>query len=114
MAARRVDRIHDVVQRPGQAEDVLTVERGHEGAVQPLDDLVGQRVALVLDFLDLVGLVPDRPLGRQHLLEQRRATPDLLRHRHEIVIEPLFARNQSKRHTTSKLRRAILADGPQI
>ena len=71
-------------------------------------------VALVLDFLDFIGLVPDWPVGRQHLGEQACAPPDLLRHRDEVVIEALFARNQSKRHTTSKLRRAILADGHQI
>ena len=92
--------------------DVLAIERRDEGAVQALDDLVGQEVALVLDFLDLVGLVPDRLLGREHLFEQRRARPDLLGQRHEIVEEPLFARNQSERH--SPLRPRILADRPQI
>ena len=76
--------------------------------LQALDDLVGQEVALVLDFLDLVGLVPDRPVGREHLLEQRGAVPDLLRQRDEIVVEPLFLRNQSERHIIP--RRGILAD----
>ena len=57
---RRVDGVHHVVERAGQRVDVLAVERRDEGAVQALDDLVGQEVALVLDFLDFVGLVPDR------------------------------------------------------
>ena len=57
---RRVDRVHDVVERPGECVDVLAVDRRDEGAVQALDDLVRQEVALVLDLLDLVGLVPDR------------------------------------------------------
>jgi len=57
----RVDRVHHVVQRSGQLEDILAVERRDKGAVQPLDDLVGQEVAFVLDFLDFVRLVPDRP-----------------------------------------------------
>ena len=57
---RRVDRVHHVVERARQRVDVFAVERRHERAVQPLDDLVGEEVALVLDFLDLVGLVPDR------------------------------------------------------
>ena len=69
---RRVDRVHHVVERAGQRVDVFAVERRDERAVQPLDDLVRQEVALVLDFLDLVGLVPDRALGREHLLEQPR------------------------------------------
>ena len=57
---RRVDRVHHVVERARQGVDVLAIERRDERAVEPLDDLVGQEVALVLDFLDLVGLVPDR------------------------------------------------------
>ena len=74
---RRVDGIHHVVERPRQRVDVLAIERGDEGAVQALDDLVGQEVALVLDFLDLVRLVPDRLVGREHRLEQSRADADL-------------------------------------
>ena len=57
---RRVDRVHHVVERPRQRVDVLAVERRDERPVQALDDLVRQEVALVLDLLDLVGLVPDR------------------------------------------------------
>ncbi len=114
MAARRVDRIHDVVQRPRQTEDVLAIERGDEGAVQALDDLVGQvshwcSTSLISSALSQIGLS-----GASIASSSAGAAPDLLRHRHEIVVEPLFARNQSERHTTSKLRRAILADGPQI
>ena len=57
---RRVDRVHHVVERPGQRVDVFAVDRRDERAVEALDDLVREEVALVLDFLDLVGLVPDR------------------------------------------------------
>ena len=46
--------------------------------LQPLDDLVRQEVALVLDLLDLVRLVPDGLVGREHLVEQVRADADLL------------------------------------
>ena len=67
---RGVDRVHHVVERAGERVDVFAVERRDEGPVQALDDLVGQEVALVLDFLDLVGLVPDRMLRLEHLLEQ--------------------------------------------
>ena len=46
---RRVDGVHHVVERAGHGVDVLAVERRDECRVQTLDDLVGQRVALVLD-----------------------------------------------------------------
>ena len=72
-----------------QGVDVFAVERRDEGAVQPLDDVVGQEVALVLDFLDLVGLVPDRRIRRQHLLEQPGARLELVGKRLEIVVELL-------------------------
>jgi hypothetical protein len=52
-SAPRVDRVHHVVERAGERVDVLAVERRDERAVQPLDDLVREEVALVLDFLDL-------------------------------------------------------------
>ena len=105
---------------PGERVDVFAVERRDEGAVQALDDLVGEEVALVLDFLDLVGLVPDRPIGREHLFEQARALADLLGQGHEVVEEPLFSRNQSERHAIlsclarSVPSRRILADSHQI
>ena len=67
---RRVDRIHHIVERPRQGVNVLPVDRRDEGAVEALDDLVGQEVALVLDFLDFVCLVPDGVFGRQHLFQQ--------------------------------------------
>src|SRR3954453_3467480 len=76
--------------------------------METLDDLVGQEVALVLDFLDLVGLVPQWAFGRQHFVEKRRAVPDFLRHGDEIVVEPLFFWNQSERHNIPPA--GILAD----
>ena len=60
-----VDGIHDVVQRAREMVDVLAIERRHKGPVQALDDLVGDEVALVLDFLDLIRLVPDGLLWRK-------------------------------------------------
>ena len=70
---RRVDRIHHIVEDTGQRVDVFAIERGDEGAMQALDDLVGEEVALVLDFLDLVGLVPDRRSGAS--ISSRSAAP---------------------------------------
>ena len=64
-----VDGVHDVVERARQAVDVFPIERRHERAVQALDNLVRQEVALVLDLLDLVRLVPERLFGREHLFQ---------------------------------------------
>ena len=72
---RRVDRVHHVVERPREGVDVFAIERRHERAVQALDEFVRQEVALVLDFLDLVGLVPERLIGREHGVEQDRRPP---------------------------------------
>ena len=79
--------------------DVLAIEWRHEGPVQTLDDLVGEEVAFVLDLLDFVGLVPDRLVGGEHLLEQRRAAADLLGECDEIIKEPCFSWNQPERHS---------------
>ena len=65
----RVDRVHHVVERSGEAMDVFPVERRHERTVQALDDFMRQEVALVLDLLDLVRLVPERLFRREHLFE---------------------------------------------
>jgi hypothetical protein len=76
--------------------DVLAVERRDERPVQTLDNLVGEEVALVFDFLDLVGLVPDRAFGRDHLLEEFRAAYQLVGERLKVAVELLFAGNQSQ------------------
>ena len=71
--------------------------------------VVRQKVAFVLDFLDLVGLVPDRTVGLEHLLEQPRPMLELGGERLEIGVELLFARNQSKRHRREKCSRSVYA-----
>ena len=96
-----VNRVDHVVERPREGVDVFAVERRHEGLVEPLDDFVGNEVALVLDFLDLVRLVPKRLRGGEHFLQQGGAVLDLLRHSDEIVEEPLFLGNQSEPHAPS-------------
>ena len=101
---RRVDRIHHVVERARERVDVLAIERRHERPVQPLDDPVGQEVALVLDLLDLVGLVPDRMRRREHLLEQSGAVLQLVGERLKVGEELLFARNQSEGQSGSSLQ----------
>jgi hypothetical protein len=49
---------------------------------------MGQHVALVLDFLDLVGLIPDRNL-HQHIFQEARAPPQLFGQRDEFLVEGL-------------------------
>ena len=51
-AACPVNEIDDIVERGCERVDVLTVERRHEGPVDPLDDVAGQVVTFVLDDLD--------------------------------------------------------------
>ena len=43
-----LDRVDDIVQLGGEGVDVLTVERGDEGGVEPSQDGVGDVVAFVL------------------------------------------------------------------
>ena len=45
-----VDQVDDVVDRGGERQDVLPVDRRDEGRVQLLDDLVGKGVPLVLSY----------------------------------------------------------------
>src|SRR6185436_1473986 len=50
-----VDQVDDVVDPAGELVDVLAVDRRDEGAVEPVDDLVRDLVAGVLDVLDALG-----------------------------------------------------------
>ena len=47
--------VDDVVERRGEREDVLAVDRRHERVVEPIDDVVRDPVALVLAVEDLRG-----------------------------------------------------------
>src|SRR6266516_320477 len=84
-------------------------ERCDERPVQALNDLVRQLVALVLGFLDLVGLVPRRALRREHLLEQPRAAFQLVGKRLKVGIELFFPGNQSKVHGAQDCSRSFPA-----
>ena len=58
-----IDRIHDVIERARERVNVFAIDRRHERLVQPLNDLVRQKIALVLDLTDLVCLIRDRRIG---------------------------------------------------
>src|SRR3954451_14907558 len=62
--------IDDVVERTGQLEDVLAVDRRDEGVVQALDHVVGDPVALLLADQDVAREVSALGIGAQHLVEQ--------------------------------------------
>src|SRR5215217_2602312 len=63
-----LDEVDDVVERRGQRVDVLTVDRRDERRVQPLDDVVGDAIALLLaddhvtGQLTMVGPLPEHAL----------------------------------------------------
>jgi hypothetical protein len=102
-----VDVVDHVVERAQEREDVLAVDRRDEGAVQPLERVVHDLIAAVLDVLDRRRLLGERAVGREHLLEQGGALAQLVRDRGEVLEELLLARDQSKaepRHRSSILR----------
>jgi hypothetical protein len=68
--------------------------------VEALDDLMREKVALVFDFLDFVGFVPEGLVRRQHLEEEAGPPLDLFGEGHEVVEEALLARDQSESHVS--------------
>ena len=82
---RLVDVVADVVERAREAVHVVAVERRHERAVQQVDDLVRQAVALVLGLLDVarerVAVV------REPVEEPHEQTRDLDVVRRRLVVE---------------------------
>src|SRR5213594_3515018 len=93
---RRLDVVEHVVEPRRQIVDVLPVDRRDERGVQPLDDLVGDLVSLVLDFLDGVGLGARVGEVVDQLVEQRRALDHVLRLVLEQVEEADFPRDQAE------------------
>ena len=57
---------------------------------------MGQEIALVLDLLDLLGLVPERLVAGQHFLEEDGSALQFVGQRLEVTVKFLFARNQTK------------------
>src|SRR2546426_3002587 len=90
----RLDEVQHVVQPGGEVVDVLAVDRRDERGVQPLDDLVGDDVAGVLDLLDRVGLGPGVGEIVELLAQQLGRLDDVLRLLIEQVEEADLTRDQ--------------------
>ena len=70
--------------------DVLAVDRGDEGAVQPLEDLVGDGVAALLDGADVARDLPVGRLGGEHARQVGGAFDELVGQGCEIGVKLLF------------------------
>ena len=68
-----LDVVDDVVELGREAVDVLSVERRDEGRVEPLDQGVGDPVALLLGEQDLLREVAAIGPVLEHVLEQPRS-----------------------------------------
>src|SRR3954447_4382893 len=69
--------VDDVVERRGEAVDVLAVDRRDEGLVEAPDDVVRDPVALLLADQDVAGQVRPLGIGAQHLVEQVGGADDV-------------------------------------
>jgi hypothetical protein len=82
-----VDEVDDVVEVADEPQHVLAVDRRDERRVQPLVDVVGDAVALLLADDDVAREI--RPVGivGEHLIEEARAADDVGRRLLEQVEE---------------------------
>ena len=86
--------VDDVVERRGEREDVLAVDRRDERVVEAIDDVVGDPVALVLAVEDLVREVLARPGSLvEHRVQQiggaHHVLPGLLE---QLEVDPISGR----------------------
>ena len=72
-----LDEVDDVVERRGELEDVLAVDRRDERLVEALDDVVRDPVALLLADHDLARQLPVVGPAVEHLLEQLGGLDDV-------------------------------------
>ena len=87
--------VDDVVELLGEGVDVLTIERGDEGRVQPLEDVARQRVTV---GLAAVHGVRSDGLILQQVTEQTAARDHVCRGLIEQVEEPIVAGNETEPH----------------
>src|SRR6266540_366067 len=94
----RLDRVGHVVQLGRQVVDVLAVERGDEGGVEPREDRVGDAVALVLLLGQAFGLHLRVDEVVDHVAQERGSRGDAVGGRVEEIEEGLLARKDTQLH----------------
>ena len=93
-----IDVVQNVIERRGEAVDVLVVERRHEGGIEALHDLVGYLVALVLQVVKPPRLLVDVFETRHQVEQDAGGLLDLHRQPHKELEEPLVSRDQAEPH----------------
>src|SRR2546421_165645 len=86
--------VDDVVERRGQLVDVLAVDRGDEGLVEALDDVVGDPVALLLADQDVPRQVGALRVVAEHLVQEVGRAHDVARRLLEQVEELAVVGNE--------------------
>ena len=92
-----VDQVDDVVQPNRQPVDVVAIDRRHEGAVDPAEDVVGDLVALVLERLDAFGDAGKGLLAHEEPIEDEGALLDVFGQGRE-ALEVLVVLRQKAEH----------------
>jgi hypothetical protein len=99
---RGLDRVEHVVQLAGQGVDVLPVEGGDEGRVEPRVDGVGQAVALVLGLDQALGLHLRVDEVLDHVQQPRRGVGEVGRDLVEQVEIGFLAGKDAQLHVPSR------------
>ncbi len=102
---RVLQEVDDVVEFVDELIDVLSVEGSDEAPVEQVDDVVGDRVGLVLDLLGALPVEVEIAVLVHELPEDGRDLVEAARHGLEILAEGRFFRKQ-------KLHRDFLIGGP--
>src|SRR3954447_22276409 len=89
-----LDVVDDVVERRGEVEDVLALDRGHERRVEALDDVVRDPVALLLADHDLAGELTVVGPAVENVLEDLAGLHDVAARLLEQVEELTLARRE--------------------
>jgi hypothetical protein len=98
-----LDEIEHVVEPGDEGVNILPVERRDEGLFEPMTDVVGDLVALVLGVAQPSGQHLAFVVVLQHALEHLGRGSHVLRVLHEKIEEALLARHQAESHRSVSL-----------
>ena len=73
---RVIDGVGDIVERHRQGVNVLAIDRGDECAMQALQDLLCELVAVIFDGIDLVRTLEQRPIGADRSVRAAGPPPE--------------------------------------